>query len=456
LSAASAPLALRPDVMITETTYCTTIRSSKRQKEHDLCRKVQETLDSGGQVLVPVFMMGRSQELCLLLEKHWARAQLSYPIYVVRGMAQKALNLFRLFPSWSSELVRKADRPFQFTHVKTCEVQEIVDSKVPMVVFAGPAMLNGGPSLRLFRHIAPERRNLVVFAGYCLPGTLGNAVIGKAKRVEVGAGEWIDVRCQVDYMSHSDHADARGILHLVAQLAPRHLVLVHGTEGPMRSFRHLVEQRFLMPCSDPAVGESVTLGTELTEQVMVSPLVLKEALPVPLPPLVLVARKLDGQECQWQDDPPSSAVFSAVLRKRPRGEQSADCLELLHRSAKGLKAAGMVNHRLRFRHAVPALQLGTFRAAWSQLATNLAIEDGSTSSRSCPAQSHWSPVELPLTGPLPYNLTLSLSSGLKCYLEAAKDDKGKAQPLVSVSLQWSVQDEQHDAVVQFIETIEAG
>jgi len=233
-------------------------------------------------------------------------------------------------------------------------------------------------------------------------------------------------------------------------------VLVHGTEGPMRSFRHLVEQRFLMPCSDPAVGESVTLGTELTEQVMVSPLVLKEALPVPLPPLVLVARKLDGQECQWQDDPPSSAVFSAVLRKRPRGEQSADCLELLHRSAKGLKAAGMVNHRLRFRHSVPALQLGTFRAAWLQLATNLAIKDGSTSSKSCPAQSHWSPVELPLTGPLPYNLTLSLSSGLKCYLEAAKDDKGKAQPLVSVSLQWSVQDEQHDAVVQFIETIEAG
>ena len=67
---------LRPDVVLTETTYATTIRDSKRSREREFLRQVHQTLDKGGKVLIPVFALGRAQELCILLETYWNRTGL--------------------------------------------------------------------------------------------------------------------------------------------------------------------------------------------------------------------------------------------------------------------------------------------------------------------------------------------------------------------------------------------
>ena len=76
---------LRPDVLITESTYATTIRDSKRARERDFLRKVHECIAGGGKVLVPVFALGRAQELCILLDTYWERMNLKVPIYFSAG-----------------------------------------------------------------------------------------------------------------------------------------------------------------------------------------------------------------------------------------------------------------------------------------------------------------------------------------------------------------------------------
>jgi integrator complex subunit 11 len=58
----------RPDLLITESTYATTVRDSKRCRERDFLKKVHDCIDRGGKVLIPVFALGRAQELCILLE----------------------------------------------------------------------------------------------------------------------------------------------------------------------------------------------------------------------------------------------------------------------------------------------------------------------------------------------------------------------------------------------------
>ena len=63
----------RPDVLITETTYGTTIRDSKRWRERDFLKRVHSCVEKGGKVLIPVFALGRAQELCILLEQYWER-----------------------------------------------------------------------------------------------------------------------------------------------------------------------------------------------------------------------------------------------------------------------------------------------------------------------------------------------------------------------------------------------
>lgn len=88
---------LRPDLLITETTYATTIRDSKRTRERDFLKRVHECVEKGGkvpkrsesahlvQVLIPVFALGRAQELCILLDTYWERMNLNIPIYFSAG-----------------------------------------------------------------------------------------------------------------------------------------------------------------------------------------------------------------------------------------------------------------------------------------------------------------------------------------------------------------------------------
>src|SRR4051812_44749771 len=63
----------RPDVLITESTYATTIRDSKRTRERDFLKKVHDCVTGGGKVIIPVFALGRAQELCILIESYWER-----------------------------------------------------------------------------------------------------------------------------------------------------------------------------------------------------------------------------------------------------------------------------------------------------------------------------------------------------------------------------------------------
>lgn len=79
----------RPNILISESTYATTIRDSKRCRERDFLKKVHDCVDRGGKVLIPVFALGRAQELCILLETYWERMNLKAPIYFAVGLTEK-------------------------------------------------------------------------------------------------------------------------------------------------------------------------------------------------------------------------------------------------------------------------------------------------------------------------------------------------------------------------------
>lgn len=111
---------IRPDLVITETTYATTIRDSKRSREREFLKQVHETLDGGGKILIPVFALGRAQELCILLETYWNRTNLQYPIFFSGGLTEKANFYYKLFINWTNEKIKKTfikKNMFDFSHV---------------------------------------------------------------------------------------------------------------------------------------------------------------------------------------------------------------------------------------------------------------------------------------------------------------------------------------------------
>ncbi len=111
----------RPDVLITESTYGSTVRDSRRARERDFMAKVVDCVRHGGKVLVPVFAVGRAQELCILLETYLERMNLNVPIYFASGLSEKVNTYYSLFVSWTNEKIQSTFHQkniFDFKHIK--------------------------------------------------------------------------------------------------------------------------------------------------------------------------------------------------------------------------------------------------------------------------------------------------------------------------------------------------
>ncbi|XP_023690949.1 integrator complex subunit 11 [Paramormyrops kingsleyae] len=277
----------RPDVLISESTYATTIRDSKRCRERDFLKKVHETVERGGKVLIPVFALGRAQELCILLETFWERMNLKAPIYFSTGLTEKANHYYKLFITWTNQKIRKTfvqRNMFEFKHIKAFD-RSYADNPGPMVVFATPGMLHAGQSLQIFKKWAGNEKNMVIMPGYCVQGTVGHKVLSGQKKLEMEGRTTLEVKLQVEYMSFSAHADAKGIMQLIRMAEPRSVLLVHGEAKKMEFLKDKIEQEFSVSCFMPANGETATIATNPSVPVDISLNLLKReaALGGPLP-----------------------------------------------------------------------------------------------------------------------------------------------------------------------------
>lgn len=277
----------RPDILISESTYATTIRDSKRCRERDFLKKVHETVERGGKVLIPVFALGRAQELCILLETFWERMNLKAPIYFSTGLTEKANHYYKLFITWTNQKIRKTfvqRNMFEFKHIKAFD-RSYADNPGPMVVFATPGMLHAGQSLQIFKKWAGNEKNMVIMPGYCVQGTVGHKILNGQKKLEIEGRQTLEVKLQVEYMSFSAHADAKGIMQLIRMAEPRNILLVHGEAKKMEFLKDKIEQEFSVSCYMPANGETTTIVTNPSVPVDISLNLLKRemALGGPLP-----------------------------------------------------------------------------------------------------------------------------------------------------------------------------
>lgn len=322
----------RPDVLISESTYATTIRDSKRCRERDFLKKVHETIERGGKVLIPVFALGRAQELCILLETFWERMNLKAPIYFSTGLTEKANHYYKLFITWTNQKIRKTfvqRNMFEFKHIKAFD-RSYADNPGPMVVFATPGMLHAGQSLQIFKKWAGNEKNMVIMPGYCVQGTIGHKILNGQRKLEMEGRATLDVKLQVEYMSFSAHADAKGIMQLIRMAEPRSVLLVHGEAAKMDFLKGKIEQEFSVDCYMPANGETTTVGTNPSVPVDISLHLLKRemALGGPLP-----------------DPKKPRAMHGTLIMKE-------NSLRLVA-PEQALKELGLHEHQLRFTCRVP-------------------------------------------------------------------------------------------------------
>uniref|UniRef100_A0AC35TUX5 Integrator complex subunit 11 n=1 Tax=Rhabditophanes sp. KR3021 TaxID=114890 RepID=A0AC35TUX5_9BILA len=263
LGAAKIPYSLKPTLLISESTYATTIRTSKRARERDFLSKVHETVNNGGKVLIPCFALGRVQELCILLDSYWDRMNLKIPMYFSQGLAYRATEYYRLFVNWTNEKVKNTfveRNMFEFKNIQPFNM-DYAEDPGPMVVFSTPGMLHSGQSLKIFQKWCGDEKNMIIMPGYCTPGTVGHKVINGQKKIEMD-GKMYDIKIKPEYMSFSAHADAKGIMQLIQNVEPRNVMLVHGEGEKMKFLKKKIEAEFKIHVYMPQNGERITVKAE--------------------------------------------------------------------------------------------------------------------------------------------------------------------------------------------------
>jgi len=241
-----------PDVLIVESTFGIHNHEPREEREHRFTSMVHAVLNRGGRCLVPVFALGRAQELLLILEDYWDAnpALQAYPIYYASSMATKCMKMYQTFEgamnSRVKELHSQNKNPFQFKYTHPLLNVASFDDSGPCVVLASPGMLQSGISLELFERWCGDSKNGVIVAGYSVEGTIAKDILQRPKEVTKPDGKRLTLRMEtVENISFCAHADGRQTKEFIQELPGiKHTILVHGNPNAMEKLQNSLSEAF--------------------------------------------------------------------------------------------------------------------------------------------------------------------------------------------------------------------
>lgn len=259
------------DILITESTYGADVHPGRKTQETALLEAIAEVIQSGGNVLIPAFALGRAQEILLSIRTSALFHKLKIPIYV-DGLVRAITEVFRdnldLLPGSVQNLVKQNGiEPFcdqegtpPIIAIGSPRERPLAIAK-PSVIVASSGMLTGGPSV-YYASVLLERENAAIFiSGYTdeeSPGRLlQNLQTGDTIELD---GKEITVKAQIRRFNLSAHADKVGLGQVINKVSPKHLVLIHGGVNALHELAKSGDLRSKHYIHIPSVGERVEYG----------------------------------------------------------------------------------------------------------------------------------------------------------------------------------------------------
>lgn len=266
----------RADYVVMECTYGDRLHGEVPDHAPILAKIVQETLDRGGNVVIPAFAVGRTQELLYLFRIIKAEGMVvghdGFEVYVDSPLAVEATNVFKenltdCYDQETKELVLKGINPISFPGLKlsiTSDESKFINfDKKPKVIISAAGMCDAGRIRHHLKHNLWRPECTVVFTGYQSVGTLGRALIEGAKEVKL-FGESILVKAHIEQMDGmSSHADMDGLLTWINAFKekPRRVFLVHGDDAVCDSFGEQLRRDYGYQVDAPFSGSSFDLAS---------------------------------------------------------------------------------------------------------------------------------------------------------------------------------------------------
>jgi metallo-beta-lactamase family protein len=252
------------DYVVMESTY-----GDRAHEEHlntdiqaQLRDIINETVQAGGNIVVPCFALERSQELLYHLNELFLRREVPpLPVYLDSPMAIRVTEVFKrhadLYDEEMMRHMRRGNSPFNFDNLKmvqtTDESKAINEVKGSSIIIAGSGMVTGGRIKHHLIHNLTRPESTVLFVGYQAEGTPGGIILGGAAEVRLLGQTW-PVRARIRKIDgFSAHADREGLLEWLSDISkpPRCVFVTHGEEKAANSFAAFIREQKGWPVKVP-------------------------------------------------------------------------------------------------------------------------------------------------------------------------------------------------------------
>jgi metallo-beta-lactamase family protein len=235
------------DYLQIESTYGDREHSAKQSATDEVGRLVQETLARKGQVIIPAFSVGRTQQIVYTLHQLTCDGKLPrVPIFVDSPLSVNATEVYRLHPECFNnsiyKFLREKENPFGMENLTY--IRELAHSirlnalKEPAIIISASGMCEAGRILHHLKNHIGSPENLVLFIGYCAEHTLGAQILSGRNPVNI-FGEPHPVRARVASLdAFSGHADKHELRRYVEKISGdvKKIFVVHGEESQALAF----------------------------------------------------------------------------------------------------------------------------------------------------------------------------------------------------------------------------
>ena len=280
------------DYVICESTYGDRTHPEAPDYVSQLTRIIQTTLDRGGNVVVPSFAVGRTQELLYYLriikEEGLIKGHDGFPVVVDSPLAVEATNIYstgmyEYYDDEAIELLRAGINPVTFPDLKisvtTDESKAINDDTTPKIIISASGMCEAGRIRHHLKHNLWRPECTILFVGYQSAGTLGAKLLAGDSAVKL-FGEEIAVKAEILRIdSFSSHADKPHLRSWIKKVKPTTRIFInHGEDKVTESFAEIASMDTGKPAVAPYSGEVWDLVTdELVHRAQVIPVIRKQS-----------------------------------------------------------------------------------------------------------------------------------------------------------------------------------
>lgn len=258
------------DWLVLESTYGDMDHGDIAERGKMLLDIILETLDRGGNVVIPAFAIGRTQEILYELNPYAERGMLNgVSCFVDSPMAISATEIYARHPECFDEetlsLLRSGDSPLEFPGIRYTrsrdESKAIYDHKGPRIIISASGMCTGGRVLHHLIKNLEHKDSTILFVGYQADGTIGRKLLDGARKIRIMDKD-LDVKAQIKSLdAFSAHAGRNEILSWLRSFRqfPDKIFLNHGEHRATRALAEAIGTEFGSEVVIPARGQRYRL-----------------------------------------------------------------------------------------------------------------------------------------------------------------------------------------------------